>query len=45
MKNSGGSKGGPLEQGRGFWCGYADQNAIKEEVIKMINQIKEIEDR
>lgn len=50
-KFPGGWKGGALEQGRGFWGGYADQNAIKETVQTMIDKIrsrensKEIKDR
>ena len=44
-KFPGGWSGGQLEQGSGFWGGYADQNAIKTEVQnalqKSLNNEKE----
>lgn len=39
-KFPGGWSGGQLEQGSGFWGGYADQSAIKAEVQNMINAIR-----
>ena len=39
-KFQGGWSGGQLDQGNGFWGGYADQEAIKAEVQNMINQIR-----
>ena len=32
-----GWSGGSLDQGSGYWGGYADQNAIKAEVQNTIN--------
>lgn len=39
-KFPGGWSGGQLEQGNGFWGGYADQNAIKAEVQAAINVMR-----
>lgn len=39
-KFPGGWSGGQLDQGSGFWGGYADQSAIKAEVQNMINAIR-----
>ena len=39
-KFPGGWSGGQLDQGNGFWGGYADQSAIKNEVQRMINIIR-----
>ena len=39
-KFPGGWSGGQLDQGSGFWGGYADQNAIKEAVQSMVDQIE-----
>lgn len=38
-KFPGGWSGGQLDQGSGFWGGYADQEAIKVEVQKMIDRL------
>ena len=39
-KFPGGWSGGQLDQGSGFWGGYADQEAIKAEVQNMINVMR-----
>lgn len=39
----GGWSGGQLSQGSGFWGGYADQNAIKATVQKMIEKTKSVD--
>ena len=39
-KFPGGWSGGQLDQGNGFWGGYVDQSAIKNEVQRMINIIR-----
>ena len=37
-KFQGGWSGGQLEQGSGFWGGYADQEAIKKLVSKLMSE-------
>lgn len=44
-KFPGGWSGGQLDQGSGFWGGYADQNAIKQAVQEMIDKSKEEQNR
>lgn len=44
-KFPGGWSGGQLEQGSGFWGGYADQNAIKQAVQEMIDKSIEEQNR
>lgn len=44
-KFPGGWSGGQLDQGSGFWGGYADQNAIKQAVQEMIDKSIEEQNR
>ena len=43
-KFPGGWSGGQLDQGSGFWGGYADQEAIKSEVQRMVENIRARDD-